>query len=402
MVKTPVYIAAEKRYEDEIRTGMWEAGIFQEWTSAPIYPYATKQFYELFEKDPLQYDGVYAMMVARKLPELPRGVNPDHARVVSIVERIAREGGALTASDTISRCEEELRSLQPDFDRSSNHLANVQAIEYNARQVQQDQAAVVRSIETKLKNIEDNATRLALEIEQFYADDKDGRKQAFDAAVAKLSELSTTDWFEIRNYDEPPALVANLMQAVCVLMNAKESWASAVNLLCSSSQNMMNGDEQALAVTYDCKLVYLLNLGFDVYARVGASSTMTKLGMFVMDPRFESGNYFLNLYGPALGPLVDLVRAAYNYVLHAAHIKPTVETLRGVKATVGLTQKTLQEQQDSLEQARQAVTECEKNTEEAARALRVQQTKVRSLPDSPNSPHALEISPHIFACRYTK
>lgn len=35
-----------------------------QWLSPPVYPYATKQFYEMFEKDDSQYDGVYAMLVS--------------------------------------------------------------------------------------------------------------------------------------------------------------------------------------------------------------------------------------------------------------------------------------------------------------------------------------------------
>lgn len=36
---------------------MWQ------WLSPPVYPHATKQFYELFEKDETQYDGAYALLV---------------------------------------------------------------------------------------------------------------------------------------------------------------------------------------------------------------------------------------------------------------------------------------------------------------------------------------------------
>lgn len=49
---------------------------------------------------------------------------------------------------------------------------------------------------------------------------------------------------------------------------------------------------------------------------------MLKLGTFVVDPRFEGNSPFLRLYGEGLGPLADMVKAAYNYVLKAVEIKP--------------------------------------------------------------------------------
>lgn len=49
---------------------------------------------------------------------------------------------------------------------------------------------------------------------------------------------------------------------------------------------------------------------------------MLKLGMFVVDPRFQGDSLFLKLYGDALGPLVNLVKAAYKYIIKAAEIKP--------------------------------------------------------------------------------
>lgn len=44
----------------------------RQWLSPPVYPHATKQFYELFQKDESQYDGVYAMLVrCDTIPLLP-------------------------------------------------------------------------------------------------------------------------------------------------------------------------------------------------------------------------------------------------------------------------------------------------------------------------------------------
>lgn len=49
---------------------------------------------------------------------------------------------------------------------------------------------------------------------------------------------------------------------------------------------------------------------------------MLKLAGFVVDPRFQGDSLFLKLYGDALGPVADMVKAAYNYIIKAADIKP--------------------------------------------------------------------------------
>lgn len=46
--------------------------------------------------------------VAKKLPHLPRGVDPTNLRVVACVRRIAAEAGELCASDTIEESREQV------------------------------------------------------------------------------------------------------------------------------------------------------------------------------------------------------------------------------------------------------------------------------------------------------
>lgn len=83
-----------------------------------------------------------------------------------------------------------------------------------------------------------------------------------------------------------------------------------------------DGDNEALHVPYDCKLIYRLETEFSPYTRCDSSDVMLKLASFVVDPRFESDSLFLRLYGDALGPLADMVKAAYRYTIKAAEIKP--------------------------------------------------------------------------------
>lgn len=55
------------------------------------------------------------MQVAKKLPHLPRGVDPNNPRVIACVRRIAAEAGELCAMDTIGAAKKE---VTPKLSRS--------------------------------------------------------------------------------------------------------------------------------------------------------------------------------------------------------------------------------------------------------------------------------------------
>lgn len=46
--------------------------------------------------------------MAKKLPHLPRGVDPTNLRVIACVRRIAAEAGELCASDTIEDAKKQV------------------------------------------------------------------------------------------------------------------------------------------------------------------------------------------------------------------------------------------------------------------------------------------------------
>lgn len=83
-----------------------------------------------------------------------------------------------------------------------------------------------------------NRDKLEAEVEQFYHDDPDKTREQFHSAVQRLKTVDGAEWFIVRNYDQPPPVLAALMSAVCTLMLARDSWKSARNLIGSSVQNM--------------------------------------------------------------------------------------------------------------------------------------------------------------------
>jgi hypothetical protein len=350
-IRCPIWIPEEQHTEYEIRTGLWESGNFIQWCSAPIYPHATKQFCAMFEDTTSDaYDGVYALLITRQLPLLPRGVDENDPRVIRIVTRLADEGGALTCSDTIK----EYRQLEFDATPKCILLANSVTIAETAEAVAVKAANEAKAILTqaidKLAVLASSCLAVESELNQAFADDTNGRRAAFNNVVASLSKLTATDWFQVRNYDEPPPILDRLLKAVCLLLGVPETWRSAQNILSSSIQNMQSGDQEALHVVYDCKLVYKL-ASFDPYSRVDTPKLMTQLSMFVIDPRFETGNYFLTLYGGAVVPMVALVHAAYHYMAFAAKVKPKQQLALALRSNIKLSEQALEKEQVAVNNA---------------------------------------------------
>jgi hypothetical protein len=350
-IRCPIWIPEEQHTEYEVRTGLWESGIFIQWCSAPVYPHATKQFCAMFEDTTSDaYDGVYAMLVTRQLPLLPRGVDETDPRVQRIVTRLADEGGLLTCSDTINEYEQREIDAKPKCIALANSVTIAETAEAAAVKIANEAKATLAQATDKLDVLVSSCLAVESELNQAFADDTHGRRAIFNNVVASLSKLTSTDWFQIRNYDDPPPILDRLLKAVCLLLGVPETWRSAQNLLSSSLQNMQSGDQEALHVVYDCKLVYKL-ASFDPYSRVDTPKLMMQLSMFVMDPRFESGNYFLTLYGGAVAPMVALVHAAYHYMAFAAKVTPKQQLAVALRSNIKLSEKALEKDQSVVNNA---------------------------------------------------
>lgn len=103
------------------------------------------------------------LQVVRRLPLLPRGVDPDNPRVAPIVRRLAFEGGALTACDTIRDQEALLLERQPERATAANRHSAAAAAEAAERMAAGRAAAVVAASEGKVATLA--ARREALEAE---------------------------------------------------------------------------------------------------------------------------------------------------------------------------------------------------------------------------------------------
>ena len=198
-------------------------------------------------------------------------------------------------------------------------------------------AGVTREVDEfdrKIAALQAQVTAFETAIEHFWLEDHEDTREKFLEKVKALEILERSDWFQIRHYHEPPALIENVMSAVCMLMLESDTWKGAQNLLGSCQQNRDDGDTEAVWQEYDVKLKFMLK-DFDVFLRAESDTLLTYVGHFLVDPRFKSDNYFLQSFGPAAVRLVDFIWATYAYVKKAKEIKKKYDSARKVKAAIG-------------------------------------------------------------------
>ena len=179
-------------YEDEVQIGLWNAGNFVEWLTYPVNPRATMQFCRLFETQEEEFDGVYALMIARRLPKLPFGVQPDHPRVNPIVDRIRNESGELVGRETYAETLDEIRKLEPIVEQSLGDFREArtqfelmeQLITKHEREVEQSKMQLNAFLTRKFD--------MEREIENFWLNDKDESRVTFNKAVKALASASAT------------------------------------------------------------------------------------------------------------------------------------------------------------------------------------------------------------------
>jgi hypothetical protein len=81
----------------EIRIGTFKEGSLMEWKRV-INKAQTDDFIDLFYSRGGSFDSVYSMLLAKGLPKIPAGLDPDNKEVQNILERIRKEGGQLVSS----------------------------------------------------------------------------------------------------------------------------------------------------------------------------------------------------------------------------------------------------------------------------------------------------------------
>ncbi|KAM9330540.1 dynein axonemal heavy chain 6 [Gastrophryne carolinensis] len=224
----------------------------------------------------------------------------------------------------------ELSALEPVLKQKSidveNLMAKLSVDKKNADQVRR----IVKEDEATAKVKADETQAIADDAQR----DLDEAMPALEAANKALDSLDKADISEIRVFTNPPDLVMTVMEAICILLNAKPDWTTAKQLL---------GDSNFLKrlMDYDKENIKPQILG--------------KLQKYITNPNFVPEK--VEKVSKACRSMCMWVRAMDLYSRVLKEVEPKKQKLSAAQAELDATMVTLREKQKKLQEVEEQIKE---------------------------------------------
>ncbi|XP_055488365.1 LOW QUALITY PROTEIN: dynein axonemal heavy chain 6-like [Leucoraja erinacea] len=223
----------------------------------------------------------------------------------------------------VDKMQVDLSALEPVLQQKSidvNALMEKLSVDHaeadQIRRVVQDDEAAAKIKAAETQAIADDAQR-----------DLDEAMPALDAANKALDSLDKADISEVRVFTKPPDLVMTVMEAICILLNAKTDWASAKQVLGDSNflKKLMDYDKDNIK-----------------------PQILQRLQKYMNNPDFVPDK--VEKVSKACKSMCMWVRAMDLYSRVSKEVEPKRIKLAGAQAELDATLTTLKEKQNKLRQ----------------------------------------------------
>ncbi|KAE9325882.1 hypothetical protein PF008_g16784 [Phytophthora fragariae] len=406
------------------RLGRWEHGERTIWLSKPSSQLATATFVQYFgvlhrengtgelELDllPTKFRTPYAVMIARQLPVLPEGVDPEDAFVKAVVHLLAKTQTVMVGAEVLEKTSTEhavvlkqIEEHEPELDKLRNEQ------ERCARTVREIKARVA-TMAAELSEAEAQEEAMQVKVEQFWKQDRQQLERKYREAVDGLHALEPMDWYRLRSA-KLDATFMSVLKALCVLLTFTSNFQleldekerldklakyekqklqlgdkatlkpppeppefpsrdDILRLLSNSDENVILGDREGLIHSYAVKALYILPL-FDAYSFAEGTrrARLLSLTYVIHHPRLRPSNFQLHTVSPALAATCVWVRAAYQYASKAAEIAPTVQRVHAQRLMLLRMREELAAERVAEQRAAQAAEEVRAKLDAAQSAM---------------------------------
>jgi dynein heavy chain len=227
----------------------------------------------------------------------------------------------LETNEQVANMQVELTALEPELKKKNEDVGKLLV------RLQEDQkkADEVRTVVVKEEEV---AKKKAAETEAIKEDaqrDLNEALPALQAATKALDSLDKSDITEVKGFVKPPDLVLTVMEAVCILFNARPDWTNAKQML---------GDPGFLKslITFDKENI--------------AESTLKKLKKYIDNPKFHPE--IVSKSSKACTSICMWVRALDVYAKVFKTVEPKRERLHAAEEELKKVMAQLKAKQDAL------------------------------------------------------
>ncbi|KAK1937928.1 EIN3-binding F-box protein 1 [Phytophthora citrophthora] len=415
------------------RPGRWEHGERVMWLSKPSSQLATATFVQYFgvlhrengtgelELDllPNKFRTPYAVMIARQLPALPEGVDPDDAFVKAIIHLLAKTQNVMVGAEVLEKTSTEHAAVVKAIEKHEPELEKLRNEQEVCARTMREAKARVAVLAAELSEAEAQEETMQVKVEQFWKQDRQQLERKYREAVDGLHALEPMDWYRLRSAKLDNTFMS-ILKAFCVLLNFTSNFQleldekeradklakyqkqklqmgdnatlkpppeqpefpsreDLLRLLSNSDENVILGDREGLIHRYAVKALYVLPL-FDAYSFAEGirRSRLLSLTNVIHHPRLRPGNFQLYTTSPALAATCVWVRAAYQYATKAAEIAPTVQRVNAQRLMLLRMRDEFETERATEQQAIQAAEEAHSKLEAAQNTMAtVQETRAK-------------------------
>lgn len=315
VVKIIIPIEEPDQNNYEIRIGVYVNGNLSYWKSKFSNPIATKQFVNMFRSSRDMFDSVYSMILAKHLPNLPEGIDPNNKYVRQIIMKIRSEAGMLVGQQALLQAQNQCTKLLEPIEEKKNTIISlkntIESLSMKIINLEKESNILL----TKHLNLLSKYEKDSLKIEQYWLDEPKHVRFLFQEACKKLDEISVDDYFTFRNHRIVPLFVTKIFNAISYLLNLPIDWKQQQLLVSDSATNARSGDEEALRLNYDCKLSYLMK-DYKVFNYVPLNLPDEFIEI-ISDVRFRMDSYYVSSLGTPGPVLVNWIKTNYAYLKSA-------------------------------------------------------------------------------------